>query len=69
MKKNTSSFHIHNQCIYNTPCLYIPVTVRILVGQVDLIPGQMNFAQPLAQGQVLQKIICQPLQGDVEDLF
>jgi hypothetical protein len=32
-----------------------------LVGQVDLIPGQVNFAQPLARGQVLEKIICQPL--------
>jgi hypothetical protein len=32
-----------------------------LVGQVDFIPGQVNFAWPLALGQVLEKIICQPL--------
>jgi hypothetical protein len=27
-----------------------------------LIPGQVNFAQPLARRQVLEKIICQPLR-------
>jgi hypothetical protein len=35
------------------------------LGQVDLIPRQVNFAQPLAQGQVLEKIICQPLNSDI----
>ena len=32
-----------------------------LVGRVDLKVGQVNFAELLAQGQVLQQGICQPL--------
>ena len=32
-----------------------------IVGQVDLKVGQVNFAELLARGQVLQKCICQLL--------
>ena len=34
-----------------------------IVGQVDLKVGQVNFAELLARGQVLQKCICQPLNS------
>ena len=34
-----------------------------IVGQVDLKVGQVNFAELLARGQVLQKCICQPLSS------
>ena len=39
-----------------------------IVGQVDLKVGQVNFAELLARGQVLQKCICQPLCENVLNL-
>ena len=57
MKKNTINFYIYNKC----HIIRLAYILGFLVGQVDLIPGQVNFDQPLARGQVLEKIICQPL--------
>ena len=42
--------------------LFLTLWRVFIVGQIDLRLGQVNFAELLAQGQVLQKYICQPLQ-------
>lgn len=49
-------------------CLFL-ITIKNFVGQVDFEVGQVNFALPLARGQVLQKCICQPLNGYISDIL
>lgn len=47
---------------YGMCIVFFLITIKNLVGLVDIEVGQVNFAKPLARGQVLKNCICQPLQ-------